>query len=213
MKEYLAIGENETYKNPQPWVFKPILALRMKMFVVALLTFLIIFPSISLVYYLYLRAYDFILLIYANIILLVVLLLVLLAINHYYRSFEYQVHGTEIIIKKGLINITENHIPFSNITNIAIRKGPLDQLFGIGSILIYTAGKNGNPFSRTSIVGIKIFKDVGYFVLNQIRDFDNFFTVLLGEEILDKSNFPLTFWNEFKNLIIDIKILFNNKFG
>lgn len=141
MSKYLIIGESSSYKNPEPWIFKPVFALRLKLFLITILIFLFFFVGIIIGYYLYLQSYTIELLLLAEVILILTLIIVLLGINRYYRTFEYQVHGTEIIIKKGLINITENHIPFSNITNIAIRKGPFDQLLGIGSIVIYTAGK------------------------------------------------------------------------
>ena len=131
----------------------------------------------------------------------------LIALNIYFNSCEYQVHGTEIVIKRGILNITENHIPFSNITNIAIKQGPLDQMIGIGTVIIYTGGAKLNNSAREmgQIRGIRIFADVGYFVLNQIKTYETFFTYLLGESFQPKSKLSKDFWIKFLDITKEIK--------
>jgi len=74
---------------------------------------------------------------------------ILIAIPMYIRSFEYSVISKagatmpEIYVKKGLINVTKKHVPFRTITNIASRAGPIDRMFGIGTVEIQTAGFSG----------------------------------------------------------------------
>ena len=206
MSHYKSIGIKSTFKPPQPWVFRPVLAFRLKMYlfyllsavvcyVILLAIFLFNFTGLFLNYLLIGELFGF----------LVLSCIIGFALNKYFRSFEYQVHGTEIIIKKGLINKTEFHIPFSNITNIAIRKGPFDQIFGIGSIIVYTAGQTVNPLRITSITGIKIYEDVCYFVLNQIKTYESFLSYLTGFQPLVKSQFDSEFWNDFLKIVSEIK--------
>ena len=129
----------------------------------------------------------------------------LIYINLFFKTIEYQVHGTEIIVKKGLFNITENHIPFSNITNICLRQGPFDKLFGIGTIKVFTGGAQLNTFRVGEIAGTRIYEDVGHFVLSQIKTYETFFTYLLGENSHPKNKLNKEFWIEFSKLVKDIK--------
>ena len=47
----------------------------------------------------------------------------------YVRGIEYQVGEREVIVKKGIINKMEKHIPFRTITNISSRYGVYDRIF------------------------------------------------------------------------------------
>jgi uncharacterized membrane protein YdbT with pleckstrin-like domain len=106
---------------------------------------------------------------------------ILVAIPLYIRSFEYSViskSGTtmpEIYVKKGLINVTKKHVPFRTITNIASRAGPIDRLFGIGTVEIQTAGFSGGAQAGRSpeekLEGITFFEQVRDFILQELRRF------------------------------------------
>ncbi|NIW13281.1 MAG: PH domain-containing protein, partial [Candidatus Thorarchaeota archaeon] len=67
----------------------------------------------------------------------------------YVRSIEYSVISEsgesmpEVYVQKGIFNRTRKHVPFRTITNISTKSGPLDRLFGIGSVNIETAGFSG----------------------------------------------------------------------
>ncbi len=206
MSNYKSIGAQSTFISPQPWVFRPVKAFRLKIYstIVLLLTFIYFF--IISVNFLRNRPHLENSVIIATITIIIYFCIALVALHIYFNSIEYQVHGTEIVIKKGLINITENHIPFSNITNIAIRQGPLDRIYGIGTVIIYTGGAKLNSSRKMGqIRGTRIFADVGYFILNQIKDFETFFTYMLGESFQPKSKLNKEFLINFLNLCIDIK--------
>jgi uncharacterized membrane protein YdbT with pleckstrin-like domain len=88
----------------------------------------------------------------------------------YIDAISYQVHGTEVVVFKGLLNKTEKHVPFRTITNILSRAGPFDRLLGIGSVFIETAGQAGprrGPEER--IEGIRVYKEVRDFILKELR--------------------------------------------
>lgn len=212
--EFKVIGNKSTFKEPQPWVFKPVSSFRLKM--------IIIFSLIAMVCYICIGLFLFIIsedvhveedvLMYGTGFYIVLSIVVIFLLHFYYLSFEYQVHGTEIIIKKGLINKTENHIPFSNITNILLRTGPLDQVFGIGSIIIHTAGQKNNPFEQILLSGLKIYQEVGYFVLEQIKSFESFLTYMIDEKTKPKDLLSRETLVEFNSLIKDISTLFKDKY-
>ena len=111
----------------------------------------------------------------------------------YLRSIEYSVIARsgetmpEIFVKKGIINITRKHVPFRTITNIASRAGPIDRLFGIGSVEIETAGFSGTTQSaEEKLEGITFYEELRDFILRELRRFkDPYVTgteVVLPEE-------------------------------
>ncbi|MFX1511151.1 MAG: PH domain-containing protein [Promethearchaeota archaeon] len=110
----------------------------------------------------------------------------LILIPLYVNGITYQVHGTEIVVFKGIINKTEKHVPFRTITNISSRVGPLDRLLGIGCIFIETAGKAGmSDEPEEKIEGIRVYKEVRDFILKELRKFKAPYTT--GTEIEGKS--------------------------
>ena len=206
MREYKSIGTKGVFRPPQPWVFKPVLAFRFKMMLKFTLGIFLIYILATVIIVLNVKDQPVrYLVLFLTIPLIIYMIIVYIALNRYYNSFEYQVHGTEIIIKNGLFNLTEAHLPFSNITNIAIRQGLFDQILGIGSILIYTAGRQTSSYQIASIAGTRIYKDVGYFVLNQIKTYETFFTYLFGEHTTSKRLLDKEFWTNFLYLVKDIK--------
>ncbi len=96
----------------------------------------------------------------------------------YIRAMEYSVIAEsgktmpEIYVKKGIINITRKHVPFRTITNISSTSGPFDRLFGIGNVLIETAGFSGSMMGpEEKIEGVRFYEEVRDFILNELRKF------------------------------------------
>ncbi len=95
----------------------------------------------------------------------------------YFRNIEYSVISAsgesmpEIYVKKGLLNITKKHVPFRTITNIASRAGPLDRLFGIGTVEIETAGYSGTQRQgpEEKMEGIVFYEEMRDFILQELR--------------------------------------------
>jgi membrane protein YdbS with pleckstrin-like domain len=81
----------------------------------------------------------------------------------------------EVYVKKGIITITEKHVPFRTITNISSKSGPFDRLFRIGSVWIQTAGFSGGAAGGSSpeekLEGIVFFEEVRDFILRELRKF------------------------------------------
>ncbi|MFW9965643.1 MAG: PH domain-containing protein [Candidatus Thorarchaeota archaeon] len=112
---------------------------------------------------------------------LIVLVPVLILIPVYLNRFEYSVRGEsgkslpEIYVKKGLIDVTEKHVPLRAITNIASKTGPFDRLFGIGNVEIHTAGYSGGPYEggkpEEKIEGITFYQELRDFILSEMRSF------------------------------------------
>lgn len=117
----------------------------------------------------------------------------------YVNRFEYSViaHSgetmPEIYVKKGIITITEKHVPFRTVTNISSKAGPLDRIFGIGSVDIETAGFSGGAQAgakpEEKLEGLRIFESVRDFVLRELRRFTGQYVT--GTEVLVPGEQPV----------------------
>jgi membrane protein YdbS with pleckstrin-like domain len=124
---------------------------------------------------------------------------ILIGIPLYIRAFEYSViskAGTtmpEIYVKKGLVNVTKKHVPFRTITNISSRAGPIDRLFGIGTVEIQTAGYSGGAGGQAGpeekLEGITFYEEVRDFVLQELRRFRD--PYVTGTEIVHPVDEPV----------------------
>jgi hypothetical protein len=124
---------------------------------------------------------------------------ILIAIPLYIRSFEYSVISKagitmpEIYVKKGLVNVTKKHVPFRTITNISSRAGPIDRLFGIGTVEIQTAGYSGGAGGQAGpeekLEGITFYEEVRDFVLQELRRFRD--PYVTGTEVVHPVDEPV----------------------
>lgn len=123
----------------------------------------------------------------------------MIGIPLYIRTIEYSViskSGTvmpEIYVKKGLINVTRKHVPFRTITNISSRAGPIDRIFGIGTVEIQTAGYSGGPHGQSGpeekLEGITFYEEVRDFILQELRRFRDPYVV--GTEVVHPREEPI----------------------
>ena len=117
----------------------------------------------------------------------------------YVNRFEYSViaHSgetmPEIYVRKGIITVTEKHVPFRTITNISSKAGPLDRIFGIGSVDIETAGFSGGAQAgakpEEKLEGLRIFESVRDFILRELRRFTGQYVT--GTEVILPSEKPV----------------------
>ncbi|MFW9887499.1 MAG: PH domain-containing protein [Candidatus Thorarchaeota archaeon] len=125
---------------------------------------------------------------------LIIVVPVFVLIPIYLNRFEYSVRGEsgkslpEIYVKKGLIDVTEKHVPLRTITNIASKTGPFDRLFGIGNVEIHTAGYSGGPYEggkpEEKIEGIVFYQELRDFILSEMRSLKG--TYATTTEVFDK---------------------------
>jgi len=109
-------------------------------------------------------------------------------IDYSLASWEGEV-CPEVFVKKGIIKITQKHVPFRTVTNIRTRRGVFDRLFGIGTIQIETAGKSSRPHAGGGVIalilqklmkggtaeenieGVKFHEELRDFILRELRGF------------------------------------------
>ncbi len=58
----------------------------------------------------------------------------------YSVGFRYRLLGDELIVKEGIFNRTERHIPIGRIHNVVQRRNPLHRLFGVTELRLESAG-------------------------------------------------------------------------
>src|SRR5690606_38307370 len=86
-----------------------------------------------------------------NVILLVV---PLLFVGPYYRSLRYEILDDEVIVVAGILTKSVKHVPYRIVTNLKVTRGPIDRLFGLGSLAIQTAGMSGTTGAEENLVGL-----------------------------------------------------------
>ena len=64
-----------------------------------------------------------------------------------YKRYRYELLDDEIVVHSGWLTQNVRHVPYRMVTNIEIRRGLIDRLFGMGTLNIETAG-NSDPNSR-----------------------------------------------------------------
>jgi membrane protein YdbS with pleckstrin-like domain len=126
-------------------------------------------------------------------VMLPVYAVVMIGLWMYVRRIRYSLRSEkgdpmpEIFVRKGLLNITEKHVPFRTITNLASRAGPLDRLFGIGNVEIHTAGFSGGTqpgggSPEEKLEGLLFYEELRDFILQELRRFTG--TYVTGTEVV-----------------------------
>ena len=73
----------------------------------------------------------------------------------YFRSLRYEIHEEQVVMHVGVITRSVKYVPFRTVTNMKINRGPLDRLFGIGTLQIQTAGISGSEQAEQGLVGLE----------------------------------------------------------
>ena len=96
----------------------------------------------------------------------------LILMKPYYRSLRYEIHEDEVIVHVGIITRSVKHVPFRTVTNITVKRGPLDRLFDIGSLEIQTAGMSGSSTeAEQQLVGLDNPEEIYDLVAKALRRF------------------------------------------
>jgi len=77
-----------------------------------------------------------------------------LLMGPYYRSLRYDIHEDQVIMHVGVVTQSVKYVPFRTVTNMTVKRDPLDRAFGIGSLEIQTAGISGTSEAEQNLVGL-----------------------------------------------------------
>ncbi|MFH1314354.1 MAG: PH domain-containing protein [Candidatus Eisenbacteria bacterium] len=90
----------------------------------------------------------------------------------YFRSISYELTGSEIVVRKGIVTKVVKTIPYRTVTNIVEVRDLLDRhAVNLGAIKIQTAGKSGETGYEASLAGLGDWENVHQMVLDRLRGF------------------------------------------
>ncbi len=73
------------------------------------------------------------------------------AIHLRYDTTWYVMSDRSLRCRRGIWIITEHTITFENVQNVAVRSGPIERLFGLGTLVVETAGSDGGHEGKVAI--------------------------------------------------------------
>ncbi len=74
-----------------------------------------------------------------------------IAIHLRFDTIWYALSERGVHIRRGIIVITEHTISLANVQNISICRGPIEQFFGIGTLVVETAGASAGDEEHNSL--------------------------------------------------------------
>lgn len=83
-----------------------------------------------------------------------------------FKKKKYALREKDIIYKCGLIWRLETVIPFSRIQHAEVRQGPIERLFNLSKLNIYTAGGGASDLSISGLL-LKEAEAIKHFLLNK----------------------------------------------
>lgn len=96
------------------------------------------------------------------------------AIHLRYDTIWYGLSDRGLYIRRGIVVISEHAITLDNIQNISLRRGPLEQLLGLSTVVVETAATSGQhegtaTSSQSVMVGLGDAKTVQEVLTQRIR--------------------------------------------
>jgi len=87
----------------------------------------------------------------------------------YCQSIRYQLGDNELNVRRGIITHSEDTVPYAKITNIVIKRGPLDRWLGMGSLHVHTAGFSQQQGAEAKLIGLVEYEAVRDAILHAAR--------------------------------------------
>jgi membrane protein YdbS with pleckstrin-like domain len=60
-----------------------------------------------------------------------------------YRRWRFSVGDEALYLQRGVLTHVETSVPFVRVQHVDTRRGPLERLLGLSSVVVYTAGSRG----------------------------------------------------------------------
>jgi membrane protein YdbS with pleckstrin-like domain len=60
-----------------------------------------------------------------------------------YRVWRFQLQDDALSLERGVLTRVETAVPYVRVQHIDTRRGPIDRLVGLSSVVVYTAGSRG----------------------------------------------------------------------
>lgn len=99
----------------------------------------------------------------------VITLLFVIWVKLYYATMFYELHTDELRWRRGVWFRTTGIVPYSRITNLDIKQGPLMRYLGISTISIQTAGYSGQAVPEIRIEAIEHAEELRELLRSAVR--------------------------------------------
>jgi len=93
----------------------------------------------------------------------------LLLVGPYYRSISYELRDEEMVVRKGILTRTVQTMPYRAVTNVEVKRGPLDRLLGIGGIHVHSAGYSQQTGAEIHFGGLSDWEEVERHIHEAVR--------------------------------------------
>lgn len=60
-----------------------------------------------------------------------------------YRAWRYRVRADSLLLDRGVVTRVRTVVPYVRIQHVDSRRGPVERLLGLASVVVYTAGSRG----------------------------------------------------------------------
>lgn len=60
-----------------------------------------------------------------------------------YRRWRFTVGEEALFLRRGVVTHVETSVPFVRVQHVDTRRGPIERLLGLASVVVYTAGSRG----------------------------------------------------------------------
>jgi len=122
---------------------------------------------ISMVVYMYVRSLiDLIVWITFFAIFIAVILSIAFWVGKYVESVSFTLERDRMVFERGVWWRRKSFVPYNRITNVDVIQGPISRAFGLGKVMIQTAGysatagSQGSMFAEASIFGVRNFEEI-----------------------------------------------------
>ena len=111
-------------------------------------------------------------------VVLIILGFIFYWIIKYYNTISYILTEDEVMVERGVWWRMKHVVPYSRVMSIDVIQGPISRRFGVGSVLVYTAGYTGpaggtaGPGRRgaeASIWGVPNFVEIRNVIIGIVR--------------------------------------------
>jgi membrane protein YdbS with pleckstrin-like domain len=108
----------------------------------------------------------------------------------YHRSLSYELTDEEVIVHKGIITRSVQTVPYRTVTNVEVKRGPLDRALGLASIDVHTAGYSQQAGAEAHLVGLADFEAVEADLMAALRRYRARNGAAIGAEVLPEEMAP-----------------------
>jgi membrane protein YdbS with pleckstrin-like domain len=85
-------------------------------------------------------------------VFLVLLTIGILHVFLRYRAWRFEVRDDTLYIERGVLVNVRTVVPYVRVQHVDARRGPIERLLGLGSVVVFTAGSRGADVSIPGLV-------------------------------------------------------------